>query len=174
MRYIFIVLLLLLNTSYANSEPIKFKHPDNLFEFFYLDNWSISSYSKSKSLFKRNSSDEFATLSINVTIFSGDKDSFLMSIKKHPNIILDSIKRKFPDAKIDETKSSYLGSYPGHYLKLSYTIKNFDTKFNCVSICLLSIKDNKLYTVLFETQKDFFYKIINEFRCMIASFCFTS
>lgn len=36
MRYILIVLLLLLNTSYANSEPIKFKHPDNLFEFFIL------------------------------------------------------------------------------------------------------------------------------------------
>ena len=101
-------------------------------------------------------------------------EQFEILLKKYPNIILDSIKRKFPDAKIDENKSSYLGSYPGHYLKISYTIKNFDTKFNCVSICLLSIKDNKLYTVLFETQKEFFNNTINEFRGMIASFSFTS
>ena len=148
-----------------------FRNDELGFQITYPENW-VQAQGKSALYIKRNSEKEPADMSINVSHFTGDKDSVMSEIKANPEVLMAQVKKRFPDAKLVESGETYLGGYPGYYLMMDYTIKNFKTEKDIKVFQIFCIKDKKFYLIHFETFASIYDITFPEFEKTLSSFNF--
>lgn len=174
-KYYFTAILLSIvsiNNSFALD--VKTYRNDVLgFEISYPSYWEESeSPGNTPFLIRNNTPNKLASISIDATNFEGNKQKFMYALKTYPNKFLEKYKKRFQMIELIESGETHLGSFPAYLLSYIYTMKNLNTGVDIACFQILCIRENRLYSVNFETYMSFFEDTIGDFENIISTFNF--
>lgn len=155
------------------SDLITYRNDRLRFEITYLSTWERSDAPGGPVLFlTRKSANEFATISIEVSNVGEKGDTSLRTLMADPEVLVERLKGRFPDAELLESGETYLGGFPAYFISVIYSIKNLDFVWEIVAVQIICIKENRVFLVTFETSSATFDTMFDEFQTIMASFNF--
>ncbi|EXJ16196.1 toll/interleukin-1 receptor domain-containing protein [Imhoffiella purpurea] len=152
--------------------PIKTHRDTQLgYEISFLSNWEPADGPGESTLFlKRKGKEQLSVMHVNVANFTGDTDEFFRQMKETPAAYFEKFQTRFPDAEVIEHGDTYLGSFPGYYLFVSYSISNLDISVDFVAFQVFGIHNGRIYLITCEIWAKDFQEVFTECRAMIATF----
>lgn len=167
-------IVLLLYGAEVSAAPTVHRDEELGFEVSYLNNWEIDHTPNRAFIFsiKNTSTTEPATIGIGARRLAGDKDGILSEIKNTPEIYVERLKRRFPDAALLEHGESYLGGFPCSFVTVTYTIRNLNSSLDVIATQIFCIKGANVYLVSFESPSESYDKNLSEFNAIMTTFVF--
>lgn len=164
------VCILLNAQTYASN--IKVYNDEGLgFQVSYPDTWQ-SVKPPDKAVFTITNGS--AGIAFHVANYTGDNEaSFLNEYKNGYGKQMESdLRKRFPDAKIVESRDTILGNYPAHLGKIQYSIRNMELVSEITSLEIVCLHNKKLYLVILESLKPRFEENYKQFQWIIRTFNF--
>jgi len=152
--------------------PIKTHRDIQLgYEISFLSNWEPADGPGESALFlKRKGNEQLSVMHVNVANFTGDTDEFFRQMKEAPATYITKFQERFPDAEVIEHGETSLGSFPGYYLFIYYSISNLDISVDFVAVQVFGIHGGRIFLITCEVWAKDFQEVFAECRAMIATF----
>ena len=121
---------------------------------------------------KRLPDNEPSTMSISVKRFDGVDSEFDEFIRGYAKIYTDRLAERFSDSGLVEEGDTSLGSHPAYFVAGAYTLENSGVEIEIFNMQVLSVRNDLLYLVNFETPNILFDETYDEAMAMLATFNF--